>query len=243
MIKILKNAVRILVFSPYAARCLVKPALKLHNITYSLSGMYANILNNGVHPKLGIIKYHNWFLDHIQKDWNLLDIGANTGSLSYHLSQKAKQVYAIEMVKKLVKTARKTNSNQNIEYINADATLFDYSALGKIDAVVLSNVLEHIEDRVGFLNQIIERVHWAGDIRFLIRVPCLERDWITLYKKQMGVEWRLDSTHYTEYSIDAFTDEIEKSGLSIESTQIRFGEIYSVCTSKSIRKNGRGMND
>ena len=45
----------------------------------------------------------------------------------------------------------------------------------------------------------------------------------------MQVEWRLDETHYTEYTFDAFKEELADSGIIIESHHIRWGEIYAVC--------------
>lgn len=55
------------------------------------------------------------------------------------------------------------------------------------------------------------------------------RDWITLYKKELGIEWRLDKTHYVEYTMETFQDEMKNAGLKIESHEIKFGEIYALC--------------
>lgn len=54
------------------------------------------------------------------------------------------------------------------------------------------------------------------------------RDWITPYKKEMGVEWRLDNTHCIEYTKDGFYEEIEKVGMAIKEVEITWGEIYAV---------------
>jgi len=53
--------------------------------------------------------------------------------------------------------------------------------------------LEHIENRIEFLNKIKNLAP-----KILIRVPMINRDWITLYKKELGMEWRLDKTHYID---------------------------------------------
>ena len=50
-----------------------------------------------------------------------------------------------------------------------------------------------------------------------------------VYKKQIGVEYRLDSTHYTEYTYLQFKDELSKSDIEIISYHVRFGELYAVC--------------
>lgn len=41
----------------------------------------------------------------------------------------------------------------------------------------------------------------------------INRDWITLYKKELGVEWRLDPTHCTEYTLESLKEELQKAGL------------------------------
>ena len=57
----------------------------------------------------------------------------------------------------------------------------------------------------------------------------VDRDWITIYKKQIGVEYRLDRTHYTEYTYLQFEDELNKSDIEIISYHVRFGELYAAC--------------
>ena len=68
--------------------------------------------------------------------------------------------------------------------------------------------------------------------KFLIRVPMIERSWITLYKKELGIEYRLDRTHRIEYTMESFIRELEKAGLEISKYSIQFGEIWAVVASK-----------
>ena len=56
----------------------------------------------------------------------------------------------------------------------------------------------------------------------------INRDWITLYKKELGVEQRLDKTRYIEYTLESFKEELEKAGLNLEKYSIQFGEIWAV---------------
>jgi len=64
--------------------------------------------------------------------------------------------------------------------------------------------------------------------KILIRVPMFNRDWITLYKKELGIEWCLDSTHFTEYSLESFQEELKKVGLNLKKYKIQFGEIWAI---------------
>ena len=56
----------------------------------------------------------------------------------------------------------------------------------------------------------------------------INRDWITLYKKELGVEYRLDKTHYIEYTLESFKKELEKAELKIQNYSIQFGEIWTI---------------
>lgn len=164
-----------------------------------------------------------------------MDIGFNTGMLPCMLAQKAKFVYGIEINDEYVSIAKTQYANDNIEYICADATTYNYASCKLIDCITMSNVLEHIERRVDFLKRIIRQVNWANDNdkRFLFRVPQIDREWLVLYKKKMGVEYRLDPTHYVEYTLESFTKEMDEAGIRITNADIRFGEIYAVCEASS----------
>lgn len=95
----------------------------------------------------------------------------------------------------------------------------------KIDVVSFSNVLEHIKDRIGLLKHLINTLNPK---RFLIRVPSYERDWRVPLKDEYKVDYRLDPTHYIEYTRDKFYDEMQQAGLKIISYEQKWGEIYSV---------------
>lgn len=214
----------------FMLRSALRLVLRLHNACYRWAASIA-IRLEGVHPKHRLMRYKEWFLDHLSPEDVVLDVGSNTGAMPRLLAQKAKFVYGIEVDLKLVEKARRQGHPANVELIYGDATRFDYSTLQPISVVTLSNVLEHIKDRVGLLNTILSRVNWQEDKprRVLIRVPMVDRDWITLYKRELGVEWRLDPTHFTEYTEQDLKTELKAVGLSITHLAIRFGEIYAVC--------------
>jgi len=204
-----------------AYKILAKFALWLHSFSYKLSSRFAIKVEGGLHPKHRIMNYHQFFVDNIKEGDIILDIGCGNGALTFDLSKKAKRVVGIDINEKNIKVAKNKYGSVNIEYKVGNATKdLDNQ---KFDAVVLSNVLEHIKDREDFLNKIKDLAP-----KILIRVPMINRDWITLYKKELGLEWRLDKTHYIEYTLDTFKKEIEKVGLSLENYSIQFGEIWAV---------------
>lgn len=205
--------------------------MKAHNALYDMAGFFAIVVNDEKHPKHHILRYQEWFRDHINADWVVVDIGSNTGSMAALLADKAIHVYGIEIIPQHSEIARQKYARNNLEFITADATSFDYSKCLPIDCVTLSNVLEHIRDRIVFLDTLRKRLPWRNpdSCTFLIRVPTIERDWLAIYKKELGIEYRLDRTHQIEHTQVQFCNELQAAGLEIESLDVRFGEIYAVC--------------
>jgi len=48
-----------------------------------------------------------------------------------------------------------------------------------------------------------------------------------LIEARMGVEWRLDPTHYIEYTLESFTSEMQLAQLAIDHLEVRWGEIWA----------------
>ena len=203
----------------------IKVLLKLHNFLYLKISTTSLKLNNGLHPKHRIMKYHQYFIDNIEEHSNILDIGCGIGALANSIAKKANFVLACDINIKCLEIAKNTFKKDNVKFIYADATSYKFNA--SFDYIILSNVLEHIKDRIIFLKKI---KHLAKYL--LIRVPMINRSWLPLYKKELGVEYRLDPSHYIEYTFDTFQKEIENAGLQINSYSIQFGEIWAKIMAK-----------
>ena len=196
-------------------------ALQAHRFSYKLVSKLALLSENGVHPKHRLMNYHQFFLDHISPNNNVLDIGCGNGALAFDLAKKAFSVTAIDTNKKNQSAWEQTFHAPNLSYSITDATTFKPDR--SFDVIVLSNVLEHIEKRTEFLQQIKQLAPLI-----LIRVPMINRDWVTIYKKELGLDYRLDTTHFTEYTLESFESEITSANLRIDSYSIQFGEIWAV---------------
>lgn len=202
-------------------RAIVKLLLNLHGRLYRLIGVFAIKAEGGLHPKHRLMRYHDFFVDRVTGNDTVLDIGCGNGALAFDLAKKAKRVVAIDTNAKNRTSWEGQYKAANIEYLVADAT--SYHPTATFDIIVLSNVLEHIEHRVDFLKSIKE---FAPAL--LIRVPMSDRDWLTPYRQELGLESRLDDTHCTEYTLDSFRNELTEAGLTIREYSVQFGEIWSV---------------
>jgi hypothetical protein len=76
----------------------------------------------------------------------------------------------------------------------------------------------------GLRRGLVER---TGARRFLIRVPLLERDWTIPLRRELGLEWLSDATHFTEYTVPQFESELAAAGLEMVDLQLRWSEIWA----------------
>src|SRR3989344_1815713 len=203
------------------SKLFLKSALKLHNWLYKVISVLAIKSEGGLHPKHRLIGYHQFFLNNVSGGDRVLDIGCGNGALAYDVADRVKSVTGIDIEEKNIRKAKAKYSRPNMKYIVGDATK-DLTG-EKFDSIILSNVLEHIEDRVGFMKSLK-----GLSFKYLIRAPMRDRDWVPLYKKELGIEWRLDLTHFTEYTEASFREEMNQAGYQVESLSVQFGEIWAV---------------
>jgi len=193
---------------------------------YGLQGELAVALGGGTHTKHRHMAYHDFFTARIGAEERVLDVGCGIGALAHSIAERAgARVTAVDIEQDKIDQARVKYPHPRIDYVVGDATR-DLPP-GSYDVVVLSNVLEHLADRPQFLRAVMERVEAP---RALIRVPLFERDWRVPLKRELGVEWRLDPTHETEYTIEDFASEMRAAGLVIAEQQLRWGEIWAEVT-------------
>lgn len=205
--------------SKEAARFLMLLDSKL----YPLQGNASVRYGNGIHTKHRHMKYHDFFVNRISKNDKVLDLGCGIGVVSYSVAQRSgATVLGIDLDRSNIEKARVDFNHDNIIYIVGNA-LKDLPKQ-KFDVVILSNVLEHIEKRGDFLKQLCLTV---SPQRLLIRVPLFERDWRVPFKKELGIDYRLDPTHLTEYTHESFLGEMEEAGLKITHLESRWGEIWA----------------
>jgi hypothetical protein len=55
----------------------------------------------------------------------------------------------------------------------------------------------------------------------------INRDWIVLYKKELGLAYMSDPTHHIEYTLETFIEELHKADLELKNYSIQFGEIWA----------------
>lgn len=180
----------------------------------------------GEHPKHRLTRYHDFFIQRIRDGERVLDVGCGYGAVARSIARSRPRctVVGIDHDKPRLAQAMASDNTANLSFIEGDATRSVPE--GPWNVVVLSNVLEHIADRVGFL-QALQRAAHAD--RFLIRVPLFERDWQMALRRELGVDFRSDDDHKIEHTLEEFRAEVSRANMEMVELTTLWGEIWAEC--------------
>lgn len=180
----------------------------------------------GEHPKHRLTRYHDFFIQRIRDGERVLDVGCGYGAVARSIARTRSgcRVVGLDYDKPRLAQAVASANPANLSFIEGDAT--SSVPKGPWDVVILSNVLEHIVDRVGFLRALQETT-CAG--RFLIRVPLFERDWQMALRRELGVDFRSDDDHKIEHTLEEFRSEMSQSNMQVVELITMWGEIWAEC--------------
>ena len=183
---------------------------------------------SGIHPKHSLTKYHDFFSSRIKDGSKVLDVGCGIGIVSLNVAKKLSKssIIGIDINKKNIMLA-----NDLLEKTNLKNVKFIYGDINNqkninAEYVILSNILEHIENRTKFLRN-IQKI--SNSNIFLIRVPNFERDWQIAMRKELGIYYFSDVDHKIEHTVDQLKTDMEKAGFTIKEIITVWGEIWATC--------------
>ncbi|MBF0611241.1 MAG: class I SAM-dependent methyltransferase [Magnetococcales bacterium] len=177
--------------------------------------------------------YHTFFTARISPGERVLDLGCGNGALSHDLAMAGALVTGMDHNPESISLAKSRYSHPGLFFLTGDALTTDYNQ--PFDVVVLSNILEHLEGRVAFLQKVVLQ---TSAKRLLIRVPMFKRDWRVPLRQELGLEWRLDPTHQVEYTEETLKTELENAGLNITHWQCCWGEFWLETVSQGSSHGG-----
>lgn len=191
-----------------------------------VSNERAMAYGQGEHPKHRLTRYHDFFIEHITDGERVLDVGCGYGAVARSIAHAHTrcEVVGIDQDRSRLTQARASNNPPNLRFVEGDATRGVPE--GPWNAVILSNVLEHIVDRTGFLHALQNSTSAS---RYLIRVPLFERDWQMALRRELGVDFRSDADHKTEHTLTEFQVEVTAAGLVAIEVLTLWGEIWADC--------------
>lgn len=202
--------------------------LGLDDPLYRMQGESAIAAEGGLHPKHRLMRYHDFFVERIGADERVIDLGCGVGALAASIAGRCPaRVVGMDLSARNLELARaraaEAGLGDRLTLELGDITTRRVEA--RFDTIVLSNVLEHLDGRSELLRRWID---WYGAKRVLIRVPAFDREWRVPFKKELGVEWRLDLTHETEFTRGQLEAETADAGLVLEEVVQAWGELWAV---------------
>lgn len=193
---------------------------------------------DGVHPKHRLMRYHEYFSSRLKSGERVLDVGCGYGALAESMSKTGAVVCGFDLNPKSIEQARKRYTGQNLTYFVGDITTIDLP--GRFETVVLSNVLEHIEKRRELLDRLRMKV---SPKRFLIRIPMIDRDWMVYFRRELGLPYCSDPTHFIEYTLESFIQEMKEARLAVSSYEVKWGALYAEVVPVDISTVLAGTNE
>ncbi len=183
---------------------------------------------SGIHPKHSLIKYHDFFSSRIKDGSKVLDVGCGIGIVSLNVAKclTKSSIIGVDIKKQNIITANELLNKSklcNVNFIHGD---INKQKNIKVDYVILSNILEHIENRTKFLKK-IQKI--TNSKIFLIRVPNFERDWQIAMRKELGIYYFSDNDHKIEHTVNQLTNDLEKADFKIQELITTWGEIWAKC--------------
>jgi SAM-dependent methyltransferase len=208
----------------------LRALLTLHDELFRRIDVLAVDLDDGVHAKHRIMAYHDFFVDRVHEGEAVLDVGCGKAELAHDLVTRAgANVTGIDLNRASLDFARRHFASDRLQLVEADARTWDPDR--SFDVVVLSNVLEHIDDRVGLLRR-LELI--ARPKQFLLRVPVLERDWSVGLRRELGLFHFSDPTHYVEYDREQLVAELDAADLDPVEIQQHWGELWAAARPRAV---------
>jgi len=202
----------------------IRRLLGLSDRLYERVDWLAIELDGGVHAKHRLTGYHDFFVEHVRPGEAVLDVGCGKGELAHDLAVRGgASVTGIDRDRASLAFARDRFDSDGVAFVEAD--VFAWQPERPFDVVVLSNVLEHVADRVALLRWLVEA---ARPTRILVRVPSRERDWLVPLRRELGLSHHSHPEHEIEYTVDELRGELAAAGLHLDELVQRWGELWAV---------------
>ena len=146
--------------------------------------------DNGIHPKHRLTNYHDFFINKINDGEVILDVGCGQAivTASIATAKKNSLVFGIDINEDNIRKGKNLIDSKKLKNVKLICSDINDQKELRADKVIISNVLEHIDNRIEFIKN-LKLI--TNSKYFLIRVPLFERDWQIPLMRELGINYFL----------------------------------------------------
>ena len=149
----------------------------------------------------------------------VLDLGCKHGTISALLAERTAFVLGVDLSRSALEKAQRDHQADNLIFEHGEAMSILTSRQDRFDVLVLSHLLEHLDDPQAFLSSYVDHFD-----RIYIEVPDLDDSYLNHYRLKVGAKLNYtDGDHIWEFDRDALMEVIAASGLQVISAEYRYG--------------------
>ncbi len=149
----------------------------------------------------------------------VLDVGCNAGHVTSMIATKAGKVVGVDHDGEAIAAAKKAHSAPNLTFLHMDALAYLESNEINFDVLILSHILEHLDDPERFLvrfKQFFSKIY--------IELPDFDKTYLNQYRKDLGSTLiYTDDDHVSEFDRYELAVLLAKCGITIKESEYKFG--------------------
>ena len=165
------------------------------------------------------IHAHRFLLRRIGPESVVLDLGCNAGDLTKVIATRAKEVVGVDHDKEVILRAQRDMEGTNLSFHHTDALAFLQGTTKQFDTLILSHILEHLDEPEEFLRAFKGHFQWI-----YIELPDFDKGYLNHFRVAVGSNLvYTDDDHVAEFDRDELRELLERCGISIVEAEYRFG--------------------
>ncbi|PBQ32563.1 hypothetical protein CNR22_12540 [Sphingobacteriaceae bacterium] len=169
------------------------------------------------HPLRKISNAH--ILGLIKESDSVLDMGCHAGQITATIATKAKNVVGIDYDREAIESANKRFKKDNLVFIHSDIESYLAKNSVSFDVLILSHILEHIEDPEKMILCIKPFINYM-----YIEVPDFDKTYMNHYRQDLHLDLiYTDADHITEFDRVEMKALIKTCGFSVLESEYEFG--------------------
>lgn len=176
--------------------------------------------NNYQEEKHPLRTYPRKFLQtYLRNDFTVLDLGCHTGEITNMAAEVAKKVVGIDYNADAIKKAKVKYQRDNLSFLAGEA--FDFLSKNdeSFDVLLLSHILEHLDNPKDFLNTFKHFFQYL-----YIELPDFDKTYLNHYRKDLNLRLiYTDDDHVSEFDRYELASLLEECNIEILEAKYIFG--------------------